>query len=426
MNIVENVQETSTDETEEQRKEPHSPLKILAVFFHPSTRVTAVGGAEKRFIETLKIFCNQNNIKITVLESSPSLLDTSKIRCEKHSVSSGFQKKGWLGTYLEWGFWIIKAFFKSVSILKLEKPDVILVTNNTLPNLALGTIIGLISRRPTCTVVHHIDTASARTGENGSLYCGYRNINYARIISLVKALAVYITLSLVKRTDAIIAVSDFTSKILRRNGVSKSRISVSGNAVDFDFISKIGPCESEVFDGIFVGRISKEKGIFDLVEVWKKVVEKRDNARLLIIGNGVELTPLKKEIAEAKLERNILIQGRCSDIELYSLLKSSKVFIFPSLFEGWGIAVAEALACGLSVVAYDIPALREIFGFCKNVFLVPVGEVDKITQKVLEVLSTENESEISMSYAKKFEWKKVAAADAESIANFISGVYKQD
>lgn len=80
-------------------------------------------------------------------------------------------------------------------------------------------------------------------------------------------------------------------------------------------------------------------------------------------------------IAEDRLEHNILIYGRCSDVKLYSLLKSSKVFIFPSFFEGWGIVVAEALACGLPVVAYDIPAIRENFGSCKNVFLMPIGDI---------------------------------------------------
>ncbi|NWG10482.1 hypothetical protein HXY33_01835 [Candidatus Bathyarchaeota archaeon] len=138
MKIVENMQEIGVDKNRDKRIKPRFPLRILAVFFHPSTHVTAVGSVEKRFIETLKIFCNQNNMKITVWESFPSLLDTSKIACEKYSLSPGFQGNRWLGIYLEWGFWIVKALFKSFRIFRLERPDVILATNNTLPNLALG------------------------------------------------------------------------------------------------------------------------------------------------------------------------------------------------------------------------------------------------------------------------------------------------
>ncbi|NWF86391.1 glycosyltransferase [Candidatus Bathyarchaeota archaeon] len=430
MKIVENTQKTICYETTEKQETRTSfPLRIFALFFHPSTHVTAMGGAEKRFVETLKVFCEQDNVKIAVLESSPSLLDAPKYKCKKYSLPWSFHGKGWLSTYLEWGFWIFRALFKSLSILQIENPHVIFVTNNTLPNLILGYFVGLISHKPVGIIVHHIDIPSAKIGAKDSLYCSYRNIDYTRSVSLAKTLAFYITLSLLKKTNAIVAVSNFTAKALRDNGISKSKIFVSGNAINFDFISGIKPYRYEkIFDGVFAGRISKEKGIFNLVEAWKKVVKNKENVKLLIIGSGLELDSLKKMIAKDELEDNILIYGRCSDIKLYSLLKSSKVFIFPSLFEGWGIAVAEALACGLPVVAYDIPALRETFGSCKNVFLVPVGDIDRITCEVLELLNTTNGNlcEISRDYAKKFEWKKVAATDLEAIAKFASEVLNKN
>jgi glycosyltransferase involved in cell wall biosynthesis len=124
---------------------------------------------------------------------------------------------------------------------------------------------------------------------------------------------------------------------------------------------------------------------------------------------------------------NVLIRGRCDDLELYTLLKSSRVFIFPSLFEGWGIAAAEALACGVPVVAYDIPALREIFGKCESVFLVPVGDVDGLTWAVLKVLSLENGkySKIAVDYARRFEWHKVAMIDLEAIRRVAAESFHQ-
>jgi glycosyltransferase involved in cell wall biosynthesis len=408
---------------EKQRRKTCFPLSIFALFFHPSTHVTAMGGAEKRFVETLKVFCQQSNVKIAVLESSPSLLGTSKIACKKYSLSSGFHGKGWLSTYIEWGFWIVKALFKSTIVLRLENPNVILVTNNTLPNLTVGYITGLIFHRSMCTVVHHIDIPSKIGAKDNSLYCGYRNINYTKSVSLIKTLAFHITLFLLEKANAIIAVSNFTARALRNNGIHKNKIVVSGNAVDFNFIESIKPHKDEkIFDGVFVGRISKEKGIFDLIDVWKKVAEKKKNAKLLIIGTGLELDSLKAKIAENGLKGNVLIHGQCTDIELYSLLKSGKVFIFPSRFEGWGIAVAEALACGAPVVAYNIPALREVFGQSKSVFLVPVTNLRAMAQTVLELLSNEYEKfgEISAEYARKFEWDKVAMTDLEAITGIVA------
>jgi glycosyltransferase involved in cell wall biosynthesis len=410
-----------------QKEKLRSSLKVFAVFFHPAASVTAMGGAEKRFVETLKIFCREDDVEIAVLESAPSFLAKKGIKCEKFLLPLSFHGKGWLSTYLEWILWTVKASFKSFSLVRNAKTDVIFVPNNTLPNLVLGYVTGVIFRRPTCIVVHHIDTPFFESDfEDVSLYKAYRSIKYGKLVSFAKTLAFYITLPLLRRAEAIIAVSNFTAKALKNNGVSGPKIFVSGNAVDLDFISKVEPYYGEkFFQGVFVGRISKEKGIFDLLNVWKDVVKVRKDAKLLIIGSGLELPTFKEKIVASDLENNVFVRGQCSEVELYGLLKSSKIFIFPSIFEGWGIAVAEALACGLPVVAYDIPALREVFGECKSVFLVPAKDVKSMTSAVLKVLNAGEEeldklSYYSKIYSKQFCWEKIAKKDLEPLRDFGS------
>lgn len=406
----------------EKKEKMRSSSRVFVVFFHPGALVTAMGGAERRFVEIMKKFCREDNLEITVLESAPSLLANPEITCKKHLLSLEFRGKGWLSTYLGWIIWIIKASLKSFSIVCHVKPDVVFVPNNTLPNLISGYVIGFIFQLPICTVVHHVDIPFSKAGlKDCSVYTSYRNIKYSKLVSLAKTLAFYITLPLLKRAEAIIAVSNFTAKALRNNGVSGAKVFVSGNAVDLDLISKVEPyADEKIFDGVFVGRIAKEKGVFDLLKVWKKVVEVRKGAKLLIIGSGLELSFLKEKILASGLENRVFVRGRCSDRGLYSLLKSSKVFIFPSLFEGWGIAVAEALACGLPVVAYDIPALREVFGKCKSVHLVPIKDVRRMTSIVTKILnSNKNEwsrlGSFSKNFARQFKWEKVAQKDLEAL-----------
>lgn len=385
-----------------------------------------MGGAEKRFIETLKNFCREDYLEITVLESTPSLLEKPEITCKKYLLSLSFHGKGWLSTYLRWILWIIKASFKGFSVVCHIKPDIIFIPNNTLPNLISGYVASFVFRLPMYVVVHHIDVPFSKAGfKYCSLYDSYRNINYDKLVSLAKVIAFYITLPILRRARGIIAVSNFTAKILRKNGVSRAKIFVSGNAVDLSLISKIKSYTDEkIFDGVFVGRIAKEKGIFDLLEVWKKVIKVRRDAKLLVIGSGLELSSVQEKIVASGLEKKVLVRGRCSDRELYSLLKSSKTFIFPSLFEGWGIAVAEALACGLPIVAYNIPALREVFGKCKSVYLAPVKDVRRMSSIVLKILNlSENEwgkfSSFSKKFAKQFRWERVAQKDLEVLKNIL-------
>jgi glycosyltransferase involved in cell wall biosynthesis len=398
--------------------------RVFVIFFHPDVSVTALGGAEKRFVEIMKFFCKSRSLKISVLEPPPSLLAAHGIECQKYLLPFGFFGKGWLRSYFGWILWVTRAIFKSFTLVRREKPSFIFVPNNTLPNLFLGYIVCSVLRLPLVVVVHHIDVPFSSEKPYCSLYNCYRSIKYGRLVSLVKTFTFYITLSLLKRTKGIIAVSNFTAKALRVHGILNVKIFVSGNAVDVNFISNVAPFNvKKNYDGVFVGRIAKEKGVFDLLNVWKKVVENKCEAKLLIVGCGLEVFNVKKEIVRLRLENNVFLRGHCSDEELYGLLKSSKVFIFPSLFEGWGIAVAEALACGLSVVAYDIPALKENFGNCRSVFLVSVRNIEEMVSEILRILNMSEEDlcklgSFSKHYSKRFVWEEIAMKDLGFLENF--------
>jgi glycosyltransferase involved in cell wall biosynthesis len=404
-----------------------SVLRVFAIFFHPSTSVTALGGAEKRFVETLKIFCKRGNLKITVLESAPSLLTKQKIACKKYLLSSSFYGKGWLSTYVGWIFWTANASIKGFSLARNANSNVIFIPNNTLPNLISGYIISSVLRLPLCAIVHHIDVPFKSEKSNGSLYGCYRVVGYGRLVSLAKTFAFYITVFLLEKASAIIAVSNFTARALRARGVSEAKIFVSGNAVDVNFIGNVKPLSvKKCYDGVFVGRIAKEKGVFDLLNVWKRVARNKGEVKLSIIGSGLELSAVKKKIGTLGLENKVFLKGRCSDRELYSLLKSSKVFIFPSLFEGWGIAVAEALACGLPVVAYDIPALKENFGGCRSVFLVSVKNLEEMATRILNILNMGEKDlcklgSFSEEYSKQFVWEEVAKKDLAFLEKSLLG-----
>jgi glycosyltransferase involved in cell wall biosynthesis len=407
--------------------EKRSILRVFTVFFHPSTSVTALGGAEKRFLETLKIFCKRKNLEVAVLESAPSLLTKPEITCKKHLLSSSFYGKGWLSTYVGWIFWSVNASIKGFSLARDANSNVIFVPNNTLPNLFSSYIISSVLRLPLCVVVHHIDVPFKSEKADGSLYGCYRIIGYSRLVSLMKTFAFYITVSLLRKARAIIAVSNFTARALKIYGVSNVKIFVSGNAVNVNFMRNVKPYSAKkCYDGVFVGRIAKEKGVFDLLSVWKKIAKNRGEAKLLIIGSGLEFSAVKEKIVALGLENRVFLRGCCSDSELYGLLKSSKVFIFPSLFEGWGIAVAEALACGLPVVAYDVPALRENFGGCKSVFLVSVKNFGEMFSKILRILDMSEKDlrklgSFSRQYSKRFVWEEVAKKDLAFLEKSLLG-----
>jgi len=68
----------------------------------------------------------------------------------------------------------------------------------------------------------------------------------------------------------------------------------------------------------------------------------------------------------------------------FQVLKSSKIFILPSYNESWALVVCEAMACGLPVVAYDLPVFEEVYK--KGMILIPIGDIDKFAGAILKLL----------------------------------------
>ncbi|MBI3878697.1 MAG: glycosyltransferase [Verrucomicrobia bacterium] len=121
----------------------------------------------------------------------------------------------------------------------------------------------------------------------------------------------------------------------------------------------------------FLGRMTSQKGIFDLLDVMERVAKADPEFRLLMMGNGPERAAFVAELEKRRLA-NVIVKGFVSDEEKYAILKESAFFFFPSLEEGWGIALAEALYCGCKCVTYELPHYRSIFG--EFPAYVPLGD----------------------------------------------------
>jgi glycosyltransferase involved in cell wall biosynthesis len=389
-----------------------------------------VGGAEKRFLEVLKAW-SPEKVSVTIIDSNPSRIFDNYSNCKVIGMpnplpSSG---KGLLSIYFDWTLWIVKACFLCPPLMRRADYDVVLAPNNTLPNMIVSYLSHVISGAPLCVVVHHMDFPFVdKPAKFASVYRVYGKAGFSVPVALAKSLAFFMILAFLKRSDACIAVSNFTTEFLQRNGVSSHKVCVSGNGVDTSLIARFEASE-KLYDGISVGRISREKGVFDLVKMWKHIAPNNPESKLVIVGSGPDLAKLRELTENSDVSSRIILKGSCKDNELYNLMKSSRMFLFPSMFEGWGLAVGEALACGLPVVCYAIPALREIFGECKSVFLVPIGDAKTFAETARKILKNANFDQfekISKEYAKRFSWEKVASKDLEIIRALIQQHTCQD
>jgi glycosyltransferase involved in cell wall biosynthesis len=130
---------------------------------------------------------------------------------------------------------------------------------------------------------------------------------------------------------------------------------------------------------------------------------------------------LRDYASSMRLNGNIDFCGYLNDAKALGILKSAKVFLFPSYEEGFGIAILQAMACELPVVAYKLPVYQEIF---KNKLItVPPGHTDLMSQRVIFLLENPAVAKTigkeGIDLAKQYDWEKIASHEVKLMESLI-------
>ncbi|MGD2101281.1 MAG: glycosyltransferase [Acidimicrobiia bacterium] len=148
-----------------------------------------------------------------------------------------------------------------------------------------------------------------------------------------------------------------------------------------------------------VGRQTAQKGHADLIRAFASIDPTRE-AHLVILGREGDGTPsLRSAISEFGVGDRVTVIPYTE--RPYDYYRNADVFAFPSRMEGLGTAVLEAMACGLPVVSYDIPPIREIGGDAVVATLVPEGDVEALTSAVAAVLDDPDAASQTADTARK-------------------------
>jgi len=141
----------------------------------------------------------------------------------------------------------------------------------------------------------------------------------------------------------------------------------------------------KVYDAVFQGRFHPQKGVVELVDIWKKVVEKKPNAKLAMIGDGPLMTKVKSQITKHKLQRNVKLFGYVFDgPKKYKIFSQSKIVVHPAFYDSGGMAAAEAMAFGLPAVGFDLKSYESYYP--KGMVKVKTGDLDAFTREIIKLL----------------------------------------
>lgn len=180
-------------------------------------------------------------------------------------------------------------------------------------------------------------------------------------------------LALVRRADCLVAISAEIAERLVRMGVAPERIRFIPNGIDVERFRPASPAERLALrrrlglpaDRIvltFTGRLSRAKGLPLLLEVWRELVAAGRPLHLVLVGGGGQSFDdcegeLRAFIERHGLQGTVTLPGIVSNVPEW--LQASDLFVFPSEYEGFPLAVLEAMACGLPVVATRVGAVPD-------------------------------------------------------------------
>jgi glycosyltransferase involved in cell wall biosynthesis len=145
------------------------------------------------------------------------------------------------------------------------------------------------------------------------------------------------------------------------------------------------PVNQRKYDVCFIGRLHYQKGVLELVTIWKHVLAKRSNAKLVIIGDGPLESKLKLQIAQTGIEKSIDMVGFKDGEEKFNIFKQSKVIVHPATYDSGGMAAAEGMAWRLPGVSFDLEALKTYYpaGMLKT----KKGELRQFADNILKLLN---------------------------------------
>jgi glycosyltransferase involved in cell wall biosynthesis len=368
-------------------------------------------GGNVRFLEVLKKLEKSGSVNICVRSTKymADYLSEKGLKARYETIKSSLRFNNYFDLCLKALFLMIRhfrVFFISKSKNPKEK-NVVYATSDLFWEVIPAYICKVKNKEVEwIQIIHHVyPDWKKRPGGKISSFFGkcFQKISFAMIK---------------KKADKIILVNQLTKAYLLKRGFKEEKIYVSSNGIDFEYFDKLEKNE-RCFEGIFLGRLNASKGIYDLVNIWKKVIEKLPEAKLAVIGGEGKSVKeyLQKKINEAGLQKNIELMGFLPDEEAHKILKSGKVFIFPSHEEGWGIAIAEAMASGLPVVSWNLPVYKDVFE--NNTFQTKENEIELFSANVVKLLKDENErieiGEKGKNFIRRYSWDLVAKRELEII-----------
>jgi len=374
-------------------------VRVLALFLHNSMWGRRIRGDERRFLEIVKRM-KSIGLDFYVVEYAPSLQTyyygkrmyrSAELRNPRllytlaHLILLAFKLKG---TY-----------------------DIVYAHNQDFLNIVASLVFKLIRGKPLVIVIQSLQDVMFSLKELREMYGAspldtFFLLLYRLLLRITLRLADYVITTTNTLRDVLIEVFPWI----------RGKVVVTGNGVDLNFFKPLNV--EKKYDVIFLGRIHiVHKGLDKLLIAWNVITKKLPSAKLLLVGgyeSDRDRQLLSTIINKLKLNDNAIVTGFVEDKEIVRLLNSSKIFVSLSIYEGFGLSVLEAMACGIPCIVSDLQIFRELHNGIP--LYVNTRNLASIASTLYEMLlKAQGLSTLRTTlrkHAEKFTWEAVVHKEA--------------
>lgn len=314
-------------------------------------------------------------------------------------------------------FWsyLITSLFWRLRASKLPKSDVLITVSDYFCDVIPARSLKKRTGAKWIAWIHHCETdPRIRPGNRLVNELTYRmqRWSFKRIAKFADSAWINDTLAGDEIERRLIALGMDKSKIRRmQNGIDLAAIGGAGNG-------ERGTGNGGETDAVMIG-VRPNKGLHDIIPIWQMVQTLRPGTTLTLMGGMSGEMEVVKEIERLKLPITVFkpANGFLPAADYYAKIKEAKILFAPSHEEGWGIAVCEAMAAGLPVVAYDLPAYRKIYPGAHSA--VPCFDNAMFARAIARVLDDPAEyarlQNLGRICASRYDWNAIAASDSAAV-----------
>lgn len=222
----------------------------------------------------------------------------------------------------------------------------------------------------------------------------------------------------IKRHADVVLTNSLHTKcdIIEHLGIEADRIKVTQFGVEERFKPTTGtPIEGRYI--CYLGTIEPRKNLINLMRAFKRLKDEESIPhKLVLIGkDGWFYEDIYEKMREMHLENDVIRMGFVPDKDVPAILSGAELFVYPSFYEGFGLPVLEAMACGTPVVTSRTSSLPEVGGDAVK-YCNPT-QYKSIAEKLFEFIKSEPEREkykaLGLERAKKFTWENCARKHIE-------------